>query len=336
MLLLAALLVANCATDNAARGFTAVGPVWPPSPQEPRVQFVGQFSSEMDLDIRPSFWQQMVSLTTGRADTSMVRPMAVAATSDGQIIFVGDPDAGCVHRYDLVKRRYKCLAAEDFAANMSPVGVTVVDDEWIVVTDSQHGSLYRAGIQDKLLQVFYVNENLQQPTGVFWNSATERLFVTDTAQQTVFEFDRSGNLKRNIGERGNGPGRFNFPTYVWADVENELLVTDSLNFRMQRFDANGNFLNAFGENGDQPGDFSRPKGVATDQFGHAYVVDALMHVVQIFSREGELLLAVGEQGQGEGQFWLPNDIFVTQDNTIFVADSYNKRVQVFRYVGPES
>ena len=334
-LVLALLLLGSCAVSDVSEPFQDRGRVWPAAPLEARVSFVGEFSDMVDLGIGQSFWSRIVDATAGAADSRMIRPMAVAATSDGRIIFVADPEAECVHRYDLEARRYRCLRTED-KKGVRAVGLAVIDDERLVVSDSEQGMLFHAQLQDKALQPLYVSEKLEQPTGLFWNEHTERLFVVDTGRQSVLEFDRTGNFKQRIGDRGAAPGQFNYPTYAWGGHEGDLLVTDSLNFRLQRFDSDGRFLVAFGENGDYAGDFARPKGVATDQFGHVYVIDALMHSMQIFSRDGDLLLAIGEQGQGQGEFWLPNGIFITADNMIFVADSYNRRVQVFRYVGPEA
>jgi sugar lactone lactonase YvrE len=241
----------------------------------------------------------------------MVRPITVVATRDHQVIFVADPDAGCIHRYDLSRRRYHCLTTVGASSVLRAVGLAIIDEEWLIVSEPGTGHLYRAGIQSDQLEIFHTSADLDRPTGVTWSQSTERLYVTDTGQQSVLEFDRAGN-----------------------DDNGELLVTDSLNFRLQRFDREGKFLHAFGESGDRPGDFARPKGVATDELGHIYVVDALMHSMQIFDRGGHLLLSVGLQGHSKGEFWLPNGVFVTPGNMIFVADSYNKRVQVFRYVGP--
>ncbi len=330
------ILLASCATTDIADPFASTGQVWPASPELARIEFVREFSNLKDLGIRPSLWSQVLALAAGPDQDSMVRPMAVAATDDGGVIFVADPDANCVHRYDLKHRRYRCLVAGKGEPDISAVGLTVTEDGEVFATDSQQGRLWRAGPKDKTLKPYLVSEALDQPTGIFWSSEAQRLFVTDTGRQAVLEFDRPGNLQRVIGERGNRPGQLNYPTYLWGDSGQDLLVTDSLNFRVQRFNRDAEFLHAFGENGDQPGNFSRPKGIATDSHGHVYVIDALMHMLQIFDGKGELLLAVGGQGQGDGQFWLPNGIFITPDNMIFVADSYNKRVQIFRYVGPES
>jgi hypothetical protein len=332
--LLPSLFLFACASTAPLQLFTAEGPVWPPAPRQARIAFVGEFSDDADLGVRPSLWGRFVSLIAGSNDNRMVRPITVVATRDHQVIFVADPDAGCIHRYDLSRRRYHCLTTVGASSVLRAVGLAIIDEEWLIVSEPGTGHLYRAGIQSDQLEIFHTSADLDRPTGVTWSQSTERLYVTDTGQQSVLEFDRAGNLKRRIGSRGVAPGQFNYPTYVWADDNGELLVTDSLNFRLQRFDREGKFLHEFGESGDRPGDFARPKGVATDELGHIYVVDALMHSMQIFDRGGHLLLSVGLQGHSKGEFWLPNGVFVTPGNMIFVADSYNKRVQVFRYVGP--
>jgi sugar lactone lactonase YvrE len=272
----------------------------------------------------------------GPVKDALVRPMDVAATPDAQIVFVADPDAGCVHRYDLGRRKYRCLSTGRGEATISAIGVTVTEDGHLFATDSMQGRIWQAGPKDTELTPFYTSEELVQPTGIHWRPDTQRLYVTDTTSHRVLEYDRAGNLKRTIGTRGADTAEFNYPTYLWIDAKQELLVADSLNFRIQRFDKDAGFLNAFGQDGDRPGDFSRPKGIATDKFGHVYVSDSLMHALQIYTPDGELLLSIGNQGQGEGEFWLPAGMFITPDNTIFVADSYNKRIQVFRYIGQES
>lgn len=326
--------VAGCAAYVESRPFDTVLRTWPEAPETARIAYVGEFSSPNDLSLNEGFWSALVSLTAGGQDASMVRPMAVATNADGTVIFVSDPDAGCVHRYDLVRGRYRCLSAGEDMGKALAVGLTVTEDGVLFAADSTRGLLWKAGPKDKELEIFFASADIGQPTGVFWSTKLQRLFVADTGKQRILEFDRLGNLKSSFGERGGGPGQMNFPTYVWVDLNDDLLVADSLNFRIQRFDRDATFVYMFGKDGDRPGDFSRPKGVATDSFGNIYVVDALMHLVQVFNPRGQLLLAIGGQGQGQGQFWLPNGVFITADNTIFVADSYNKRVQVFRYIGP--
>ena len=334
-LVLPALLGA-CTANDVVDPFDTPKRVWPEPPQTARVVYVGEFSTAADLGIKESFWSRIVAITAGPSSRAMVRPMAVAVTDDGQIIYVADSEAHCVHRFDLKKRRYTKLEVARDLAEAFPIGLAITDDNWLFVTDSQRGLLYRVAPGGGELEVFDTAAVVRQPTGIFWDSGADQLFVTDTISQVVLVIDREGDLKHTIGERGAGPGQLNFPTYLWMDGHGELLISDSLNFRVQRFDNKGSFLYQFGENGDEPGYFSRPKGIATDSLGHIYVVDSLLHALQIFGQRGEFLLSIGQQGQGSGEFWLPNGIFITKDNTIFMADSYNARIQVFRYVGPEA
>ena len=329
------LLLAACAAGPVAEPFIVEGKVWPESPETKRIAFVGEFSSAADLGIRESAWNRILSLATGPRTDALVRPMAVATTADGKIIFVADPDARCVHRYDLRRGDYTCLTISRQESLISPIGLTVTDDGHLYVSDSRLGRVYYASIDDKRLVNFSVTPALSQPTGIIWDDSSRSLFVTDTGTQSIKIFDAEGVLIREFSERGDEPGQVNFPTYLWLTPQRDLLVTDSLNFRIQRFDQNGDFEHSFGQHGDLQGNLARPKGVATDSFGHVYVVDALFHSLQVFNSHGELLISVGERGQEPGQFWLPNGIFVSTDNTIYVADSYNRRVQVFRYIGPE-
>jgi len=328
-------VVVGCAATTPVSPFESSGAIWPAPPEAARLTFVTEFAGSSDLGIRKSAWARLLSLAVGGSEDRMLRPMAVATTFDGNVVYVADPDAHCVHRYDLERGRYKRLVAADESV-ISPIGLAITNAGHLYVSDSQHGRLLQMARDGKDLAQFNVDVALEQPTGLFWDRSAQRLLVTDTRRQLVIAVDAQGELLATLGERGNREGQFNFPTYLWIDGAGELLVTDSLNFRMQRFDSERNFLHMFGHNGDQPGDLARPKGVAVDSLGHVYVIDALFHAMQVFDRDGHWLLSVGRQGQGPGEFWLPNGIFITADNTIFVADSYNKRVQVFRYVGTGS
>lgn len=326
-------LMFACATAPDLSPFSNEGRVWPDPPDAPRIVFVQSFTEPGDLNIRPGFWGRMVSVVAGERTEAMVRPMDVAATRGGGIIYVADPDARCVHRFDLERGRYDCLRLSRDESLGSPVGLALTSSGRLYVADSLLRGVYALDAGDKYLERIDTGDHLKQPTGVAWDEEEGVLFVTDTGTQSIKAFTPGGEYVLDFGERGTERGQVNFPTYLSLPGDGELLVTDSLNFRIQRFSTDGEFLDAFGKNGDRVGDFARPKGVAVDSQGHVYVVDALFHGVQIFDRQGVLLLAFGEQGQGPGQFWLPNGIHVTSDNMIFVADSYNRRVQVLRYIG---
>ena len=333
--LLAAVLVAFISGAVAAE--TTHGEeklVWPYGAANPRIKFVRAFASADDIGISKGFFARVSDFLFGASAARIIRPMAVATA--GGAVFVADPGARGVHRFDVAGGDYALLTATDNAPLPSPVGLARGANGDVYVTDAKLAQVFVIRRGAKAAQALPLQATLKQPTGIAFDPVSGRLYVTDTAQHQVLVFAPGGALEARIGTRGNGDGEFNFPTYLWRTPQGHLFVTDTLNFRIQHFDEHGRFIGKFGRQGDGTGEAARPKGVALDGYGHIYVVDALFHALQIFDDAGRLLLPVGEQGQGRGEFWLPTGIFIDDDNTIYVADSYNRRVQVLRYIGGAS
>jgi DNA-binding beta-propeller fold protein YncE len=306
--------------------------VWPPGPAQPRVEFVRAFSRPADLGIGKGFFERFKDLLFGETESRIVRPMAVVAS--GGVLYVADPGAKGVHRFDTVAGNYALITAADSVPLPSPVGLARGDAGEIYVTDSQLAQVFVIRPGEKSALALRLDVKLTQPTGIAFDSISGQLYVVDTKQHCIHIFARDGSLAGSIGRRGSGDGEFNYPTYLWRTPQGRLYVTDSLNFRIQVFDARGQFASKFGRQGDGTGEAARQKGVATDRYGHVYVVDALFHAFQIFDTTGRLLLPVGERGHERGEFWLPTGIFIDQDDgMIYVADSYNQRIQVLRYIG---
>jgi sugar lactone lactonase YvrE len=328
----AVLLLAGC-LSFAAAGQAPEKLVWPQAPAPPRVEFIQSFSRPADLGIGKGFLERVKDWFFGETEAHLVRPMAVV--SSGGVIYVADPGARGVHRFDVAGGEYALITAADNSPLPSPVGLARGAAGEVYVTDSRLAQVFviRPGAKSAL--ALRLDAKLTQPTGIAFDTASGRLHVVDTAEHRVHIFERDGSLAGSIGRRGSGDGEFNYPTYLWRTAEGRLYVTDSLNFRVQAFDARGQFAGKFGRQGDGIGDAGRQKGVATDRYGHVYVVDALFHGVQVFDAAGRLLLPLGERGRERGEFWLPTGIFIAGDerDTIYVADSYNQRIQVLRYVG---
>lgn len=305
--------------------------VWPPEPDAPRVAFVKSFSRPEDLGMSRGFFQRLAEVLFGGIESHLVRPMAVVAV--GGVLYVADPGAKGVHRFDLAGGSYQLIGATGGGPLPSPVGLAQGFQGEVYVTDSILAGVFVIRPGAKVAAPVPLHAKLRQPTGIAVDRAAGRLYVVDTADHLVHVFKRDGTLDSSFGQRGTGDGEFNYPTFIWRTPQGKLYVSDSLNFRVQIFDEHGRFLGQFGAPGDGSGDFARHKGIATDHYGHVYVVDALFHAVQIFDDAGRFLLSVGARGRDRGEFWLPGGIFIGEDDTIYVADSYNRRVQVFRYIG---
>jgi sugar lactone lactonase YvrE len=305
--------------------------VWPAPPAEARIAFVQSFSEPKDLGIKKGIFGRIGEIFTGSESNQLIRPMSVLETNG--VIYVGDPGARAVHRFDTRRGRHALLRRTKDQPLPSPVGLARGKHGKVYIADSILGGVFVASAKAKFVEPMALDTPLKQPTGIAFDRQTGNLYVADTASHRILVFNEAGKLIQSVGQRSDAAAGFNYPTMLWRTAEGELLVTDSLNFRIQTFDADGKYLRSFGKLGNATGYMSRPKGVATDSAGNIYVVDALFHALQIFDSRGELLLYLGKQGSADGEFWLPTGIYIGDDQKIYVADSHNRRIQVFRPAG---
>lgn len=330
-----ALLLSACAPVPTApeRENTGIR-VWPAAPEQARIRFEYSFNRPEDLGIKKGFFRSLGEFFMGATDLGLVRPMAVVESNG--IIYVSDPGASGIHRFDTRRRHHSIIRRANNQALPSPVGLARGPGDLIYLTDSDLAQVFVIRPGASFAEPVNIRHELKQPTGIAVDRHNGNLYIADTAEHQIVVLTQNGELVRKIGKRGNKSATFNFPTMLWRDAHGHLLVTDSLNFRIQRFDAAGKFIGSFGKPGDATGYLSRPKGIATDAFGHIYVVDALFHALQIFDQQGTLLLYLGRQGNSPGEFWLPNGIYINEKQTIYIADSHNQRIQVFRYIGKQT
>ena len=254
------LLLATCVAVPAWADQEPEKLVWPPGPAQPRVEFVKAFSRAAELGIGKGFFERLKDLFFGEAEARIIRPMAVVA--GGSIIYVADPGARGVHRFDTGGGEYALIAAASDAPLLSPVGLARGAAGEVYVADSGLAQIFVIRPGAKVALPLRLDVKLTQPTGIAFDVASGRLYVVDTAEHRIHIFERDGSLAGSIGRRGTGDGEFNYPTYLWRTPEGRLYVTDSLNFRVQAFDARGQFVAKFGRQGDGTGDAARPNECA--------------------------------------------------------------------------
>ena len=326
---LTALIVSCAAPKSTDQDVNTPPRVWPALPDEPRVRFVRSIASPVDLGHSPSIWKRVGRFFTGETGERehLLKPFGVALDEAGNLC-VTDTGNNTVCYCDFARKQWRRWEGVGKTNFLSPVAVARRNGIFYVA-DSELGRVFAFGDDGK--EVFTISRPLQRPAGL--TLAGDSLVVADAQAHAIFVFNMRGQLRFKFGQRGDGPGEFNFPTHVATDSAGHLLVTDSLNSRIQVFDAAGKFISQFGGSGDTSGHFGRPKGVAADSFGHVYIADAVFDNLQIFDLSGRLLLTMGGAGTGPGEFGLPAGIAIGADNQIYVADCYNRRVQVFKYIG---
>lgn len=314
-LMAAVLLAVPCAFAS---------PVWPPPPDQARVEFVSEIRCE-DLSPETGFFGKIGRFLGGDdPDDKLGLPFDVLPV--GGMLYLTCQNLPALVRIDPEKESYKLFRCDD-PPLVTPVSLAASGDT-IFVSDSGNGTVYR--LVDGSLEP-WITEGLVRPTGLAVSADGLAVYIVDTGDHQVKVFDLAGSMTGHIGGRGETDDELNFPTFA-ASAGTGILVNDTLNYRIKKFEGTGELLEAFGEEGNGPGTFSRPKGVAEDGAVNIWVVDALFDNIQIFDPSGRLLLVVGRSGQEPGEFWSPAGIGITED-LIYVADTFNNRIQVLKNLG---
>ncbi len=90
------------------------------------------------------------------------------------------------------------------------------------------------------------------------------IYVTDTSNFRLQQFDADGNFIRAIGTQGSRPGTFSRPKGIALDHEGHIYVVDAAFQNIQVLDADGGALMAFGEPGAERWNINLPTVVKID------------------------------------------------------------------------
>lgn len=307
--------------------------VWPSAPAAPRISFVKEIDFSQDIKRDLGWWDRVKEIFTGSTRTGIVRAYGLTVNDQGKLM-VADPGGRLVHIYNLTDRKYFTLPhRKDSLRLLSPIDLDEDSSGRVYVSDSAAKQVYVFNPKGRFETAF---GEFMRPAGLAVHNGLSRIYVVDTKGHRVRVYSTLGEYLFDFGERGQGPGEFNYPTNICLDREEKVYITDAMNFRVQVFDTEGRFLYTFGAAGDGPGSFSKPRGIGVDSEGHIYVADASFDNVQIFDHLGQTLLYFGSPGQGPGEFYLPAGIAVDRQDRIYVADSFNQRIQVFQYLKKEA
>jgi len=125
-----------------------------------------------------------------------------------------------------------------------------------------------------------------RPTGIAIGPQGH-VWVVDSGNNRVQEFDGNGTWLRAIGEKGSAQGQFLKPTGIAVDTNGDVWVVDTGNNRVQQFDAgSGTYKNQIGGSGTGPGQLNAPEGVAVDAKGDVWVADTGNARVEKFTASG--------------------------------------------------
>lgn len=317
-LLLALALLGGCAAPKKGeKKYT----FFPPSPDEPKIQFLTSFSSDWDLGRSSSF----LDFVTGRPAgvNPLVKPYGVALRA-GQM-YVCDTMAGAIEVFDIAKKRARYIKPRGEGHLQVPINLAFDADGSFYVADSGRNQVLIFA-KDETYVAAVGTEGEMKPTDVAVTA--DRLYVADVKGHSVRVYSKADRklLFTIPTDPKAAEGRLFSPTNLAVD-DGRLLVCDTGAFSVQVYELDGKYVKRIGQQGVAPGLFARPKGIAVDRQGQVYVVDAATQVVQIFDRDGKLLIFFGQPGAStQGELYLPAGVKVDYDNAKlfqeFVAPGY--------------
>ena len=213
-------------------------------------------------------------------------PMGVAIA--GQAIWVVVPDRKAALSFD---RNAKPLAALELTDCERPTGIAIDAEAglaYVTDTSSTNGAghavhvhaLAGGGHKAKFGQKGDGQGELFFPTFVAVSAGS--VFVADTMNARVVEFDKEGKFVRQFGERGDRFGQFDKPKGIATDSFGNLYVVDSFFSAVQIFNREAKLLLFFAGPGDSPGFLANPAGIAIDAQNRIYVANGLNFRVEVY------------------------------------------------------
>ncbi|MGA2246382.1 MAG: 6-bladed beta-propeller [Verrucomicrobiota bacterium] len=301
-------LAGGCATKTAApKAYT----FFPPSPDEPRIQFLTAFNSDTDLGRGHSFADYITGVKT--TTDPLTKPYGLAAY--GGKVFVCDTVADKIEVFDFQKHRAFYFEPQGEGKLRLPINITIDHDGTRYVADTGRAQVLIYSPDGTFVEAMGKKDEIK-PSDVALSA--DRIYIADLLNHCVKVYNKAGhNFLFSIPVDSQGKeGKLLSPTNLALDQpHNRLLVSDTGGNTVQVYDLEGKYLRSIGHAGVAPGMFARPKGVAVDRQGIAYVVDAATQVVQLFDTEGRLLMFFAEPGAStQGEVVLPAVVKVDYDN----------------------
>ncbi len=165
---------------------------------------------------------------------------------------------------------------------------------------------------------------LKDPMDVFVDGG--EVYVSDTGNDRVVVFDKSGDPKMSFGSSGTEPGQFKFPYGISVDSDGNIYVADMYNNNISIFDKTGKFIKYFEpEDGYQ---FDGPSGIRIFD-DKLYVPEVNSGNISVYGLDGKRELFIENSDEEGPHLDKPNGIAIDEDGKIYVADPGLAVVKVF-------
>lgn len=303
--------------------------VWPPPPDEAKIEFVASVKNSKEFGVKKGFFSKVYDYLIGDDEKPLVSPFGTHA--EGDRAYVTDVATKLLYIYDKKENETIVIEGSKKEKFLYPIDVVTDSKGNIYVSDSVRAQIFVFRKDGKFKNAIKLKA-LQRPVGLAISPDEQKLYIVDAVASQIHMTTLDGKFIGSIGKNGNGNGEFNRPTFMEVGSDGKLYIADSMNHRVQILDKDGKFIRKFGQLGDEIGCFGSPRGISLDSQNNIYVSDTMFNNVQIFNQNGELLMVLGGYGDKKGEFSLPEDISITADDRIFITDVNNKRIQILKLI----
>ena len=318
-------------TISYAADHDQVRRLWPTPPNQPRLEFVGVFTSEDDLE--QSKEKELLATFLGEGyGQQLTRPTSVA-TLDTNTVLVSESGRGNIKVFDFAKGETRELFQSSSSLFEDPVDVTIDAEKNIFVVDQKNGFI---AVFDNVLNPTHrigTNVEFERLEKAAIDSVTQTLYVSDSALNKVFAFDPAGQLLFEVGEGEDPDSRLKSPHGLAVDSEGHLYMADTGNSKIKIFDSDGSFLRVF-KFKSNPGSsvLEKPWDLAFDSQGLLHIIDQKLAALITCNQNGEVLYATmaSKRTNHSMGFNRPNDIHIDSKDRIFITDDLNNRFCIWQ------
>jgi DNA-binding beta-propeller fold protein YncE len=212
-------------------------------------------------------------------------PYGIAGDKNGNV-YVADLYNSNISIFDSKGKFVKYFIDGKSKLLEAPGGLRIFNDK-VYVTDIQKNKVFVFDMKGKKVQeigqIGTKPGQFRAPNAVTVDQ-DGNIYVTDTGNQRIQFFDKSGKFKRifNGSPDGKGTSTFVNPRGIGVDSKGTLYIVSNLTHFIYGFDKEGKQLFVFGGNGDANDQFSLPNGLFIDENDQIYITDTMNLRVAVY------------------------------------------------------
>lgn len=162
------------------------------------------------------------------------------------------------------------------------------------------------------------------------------VYVADSKNNRIEQFDLNGTFIKAIGKLGNKGGEFNLPTTIEIDSKGNFFVNERGNERIQKFDSSWNPILMWGSKGNGNYQFCHMEHLALDKRDNVYVTDPQSDPgcsknprVLKFDSDGNFITKFAVYDKEKGRNADPEHLAVDSEGDVYVSDRENDNIKEY-------